>query len=381
MTESPRGPDSRIPVTILTGFLGSGKTTLLAKLLRHPAMERTAVIINEFGEIGLDHDLVEASEETEVALMGGCLCCTVRGDLIDTLRSLYIRRTKNEIPYFERMVIETTGLADPAPVLQSIMADRMLNHYYRLDGVVTLVDAANGMNTFDLHREAVKQAAVADRLVVTKTDVASPDQVFALRAKLTDLNPAARIVEANRGNIAPAMLVNTGIIDPANKSPDVERWLNEEAYTHHHDHNDHGHHHDVNRHDERIRAFCIRHRQPIPSDAASLFLDVLMAERGSDLLRVKGLINIVEQPNTPMVIHAVQHVIHTPAYLGTWPSDDRDSRLVFIVRDITREQIEHLLSVLLDNPPYHEISEAVPTKSSGQIERECDGTSGNDRQY
>ena len=368
MTGASPGFPSRVPVTILTGFLGSGKTTLLAKLLRHPAMERAAVIINEFGEIGLDHDLIEASEETEVTLMGGCLCCTVKGDLIDTLRRLYVRRTKNEVPYFERMVIETTGLADPAPVLQSIMADRMLDHYYRLDGVVTLVDAVNGVETLDNHQEAVKQAAVADRIVITKTDLAEDAAIASLRARLTALNPGARIHEAQHGDLHPDALLHAGIFDPATKSADVQGWLNEEAYTHHHhDHDDHGHHHhhDVNRHDKHISAFCIRHDQPIPSSAIGFFLDILMAERGSDLLRVKGLINIAEQPETPMVIHGVQHVIHTPAYLETWPSDDRDSRLVFIVKEITKEPIERLLNVLLDNRPYHEISKAVPKRSSG----------------
>ena len=359
-----------IPVTIITGFLGSGKTTLLAKLLRHPAMERTAVIINEFGEIGLDHELIETSDETDVTLMGGCLCCTVKGDLIQTMERLHIRRDVGDVPRFERLVIETTGLADPAPILQSIMADRQLERCYRLDGVVTLIDAVNGFDTLDRHLEALKQAAVADRLVITKTDIASPDEVNALKAKLVDLNPAARILEAGHGDVAPEFLLDSGIFDPASKSPDVERWLNEEAYADHHNHDAHGHHHhhDVNRHDDQITAFCIRHDQPFPSAVAGFFLDVLMAERGSDLLRVKGLINIAEQPETPMVIHGVQHVIHAPAYLDSWPSEDRDSRLVFIVRSITKAQIERLLDVLLDNRPYHEIAKAVPKKSSRQFE-------------
>jgi len=359
-----------VPVTIITGFLGSGKTTLLAKLLRHPSMGQTAVIINEFGEIGLDHELIETSDETDVTLMGGCLCCTVKGDLIDTMQRLYVQREFGEVPRFERLVIETTGLADPAPVLQSIMADRELQRCYRLDGIATLIDAVNGLDTLDRHLEALKQAAVADRLVVTKTDVASPDGVNTLRAKLVDLNPAARILKVDHGDVAPDLLLDAGIFDPTSKSPDVERWLNEEAYTyHHHHHDDHGHHHhDINRHDEHIRAFCIRHDQPIPSAAAGFFLDILMAERGSDLLRVKGLINIAEQPETPMVFHGVQHVIHAPAYLEAWPSEDRDSRLVFIVKDITKEQIERLLKVLLDNRPYHEIAKAVPKKNSRQIE-------------
>ena len=365
MTWHRKRPGDPVPVTIITGFLGSGKTTLLAKLLRHPAMGQTAVIINEFGEIGLDHELIETSDETDVTLMGGCLCCTVKGDLIDTMQRLHIRRGASDIARFERLVIETTGLADPAPVLQSIMADRQLERWYRLDGVVTLIDAVNGMDTLDRHLEALKQAAVADRLVITKTDVASPDDVNTLKAKLVELNPAARIVEADHGDVAPELLLDAGIFDPASKSPDVARWLSEEAYAHHH----HGHHHhDVNRHDDQIRAFCIRHDQPIPSAAAGFFLDVLMADRGSDLLRIKGIINIAEQPETPMIIHGVQHVIHAPAYLNTWPSEDRDSRLVFIVKDITKEQIERLLKTLLENRPYHEIAKAVPRKNKQQAD-------------
>ncbi len=346
---------SRIPVTILTGFLGSGKTTLLAKLLRHPAMERTAVIINEFGEIGLDHDLIEASEETEVTLMGGCLCCTVKGDLIDTLRRLYVRRTKNEVPYFERMVIETTGLADPAPVLQSIMADRLLDHYYRLDGVVTLVDAANGMETLDRHQEAVKQAAVADRIVITKTDLAENNALPSLRERLADLNPGARILETSHGNIHPEALLHAGLFDPATKSANVQRWLNEEAYASHHHHGHHhdgDHHHDhahnVNRHDAHIQAFCLRHPTPIPSSAVDFFWDMLTSQRGPDLLRVKAILNIAETPDTPIMLHAVQHVVHAPAYLEAWPSDDRDSRMVFITKDVPRQAIEQLLNALLD---------------------------------
>ena len=362
----------RVPVTIITGFLGSGKTTLLARLLRHPAMGRTAVIINEFGEIGLDHELIETSDETDVTLMGGCLCCTVKGDLIKTMQRLFLNRDLGQVQRFERLVIETTGLADPAPVLQSIMADRWLERYYRLDGVVTLVDALNGAGTLDRHQEAVKQAAVADRLVITKTDLASADKVARLRAKLVELNPAAAVLEADHGDVSPDRLLDAGIFDPSSKSPDVERWLNEEAYAHnHHEGHDHGHqhhHHDVNRHDEQILAFCIRLDRPIPSAAAGFFLDVLMAERGSDLLRIKGIVNIAEEPERPMVIHGVQHVIHAPAYLDTWPSDDRDSRLVFIVKDIAKEEIERLLAALLDNRLYHEIADAVPRKQSGRTE-------------
>ncbi len=361
---------NQIPVTIITGFLGSGKTTLLSKLLRHPKMGQTAVIVNEFGEIGLDHELIESSDETDVTLMGGCLCCTVKSDLIDTMQRLYERRSSGDVPSFDRLVIETTGLADPAPVLQAIMADRILEQVYRLDGVVTLIDAVNGMKTLENHLEALKQAAVADRLVLTKTDVASSEDVDTLTKKLEQLNPTASVLEAAYGDVSPERLLDVGIFDPRRKSTDVERWINEEAFAHHHGEHghDHHHHHEVNRHDDHISAFCIRHEEPIPSAAAGFFLDVLMAERGSDLLRIKGILNIAEVPSKPMVIHGVQHVIHTPAYLDAWPSDDHDSRLVFIVKDMTKESIENLLRVLLENRPYHEISDALPKKPSGNIE-------------
>ena len=342
--------DNRIPIAVVTGFLGAGKTTLLNRLLRHEGMRRTAVIINEFGEIGLDHDLIERSGEEVVEMQGGCLCCTVRGDLSRAVRSLNIRRIKGEIPDFVRILIETTGLADPAPILQTLMTDPVIDHDFRLEGVVTLVDAVNGMATLDAQIEAVKQAAVADRLVVTKTDVAPASVVEELTARLHRLNPGARLIEARDGEVDPDRLLDCGPYDPRTKSPDVERWLAQERIAgpvpgerHAHVH-EHGH--DPNRHDARIRAFCIRREQPIASSAASLFLDLLTAQRGADLLRVKGILNLAETPERPLVIQAVQHVVHTPIELDRWPSTDRATRLVLITRDIGPETIEGLFDAL-----------------------------------
>ncbi|HWL69923.1 MAG TPA: GTP-binding protein [Geminicoccus sp.] len=354
------GPEQKLPVVLLTGFLGSGKTTLLARLLKDPAMAGTAVIINEFGEIGLDHDLVEAGDETEgtVELASGCLCCTIRGDLARTMHGLYGRMREGKIRPFHRVVIETTGLADPAPILQTLMQDAAIDHFFRLEAVVTLVDGVNGADTLDRQPEAVKQAAVADRLVLTKTDLAPPDHVLALEDRLRRLNPAAPILKVVHGEIAPDQLLCGGLYDPATKSIDVQRWLAEEAYHapshdhahdhHHHDgHHDHGQHaHDVNRHDEHIRAFAIRKSEPIPAQAFSLFLDLLTAQRGADLLRVKGIVHIAEEPERPLVLHAVQHVMHPPVTLDRWPSEDRDTRLVFIVRDIDKAQIQNFLDAL-----------------------------------
>ena len=348
--------EQKLPVTLLTGFLGSGKTTLLSALLKEPAMAGTAVIINEFGEIGLDHDLILAGSEQEgtVELASGCLCCTIRGDLARTLHDLYGKMRQEKIRPFHRVVIETTGLADPAPILQTLMQDAAIDHFFRLESVVTLVDASNGDGTLDRHPEAVKQAAVADRLVISKGDLAPAGQVAALTERLRQLNPAASILQAQHGVIEPELLMGGGLYDPTTKSIDVQRWLAEEAYAD--DHHDHGHHHhdhadgqdphDVNRHDDHIRAFAIRKSEPIPAAAFSLFLDLLTAQRGADLLRVKGIVHIAEEPERPMVFHAVQHVMHPPATLERWPSADRDTRLVFIVRDLDKAQIQNFLDAL-----------------------------------
>jgi len=347
-------PESLLPVTVLTGFLGSGKTTLLRRLLRDPRLRETAVIVNEFGEIGLDHLLVAGAEEQVVELSSGCLCCTVRWDLITTLDRLHARRAAGELA-FERVVVETTGLADPAPILHTLMSDPKVAARFRLDGVVTVVDAVNGAGTLDRHPEAVKQAAVADRLVVTKGDLAEEEQVRGLSARLRSLNPAAPLETAVQGEIAPDRLFGCGLYDASGKSPEVARWLREEAYAesrqdhhgHGHDH-DHGqgHGHDPNRHDDRIRAFCVTRGEPVSGLAFSLFLELLVANRGADLLRVKGIVAVAERPETPAVIHGVQHLFHPVTWLEAWPGEDRRSRLVFITRDVPQAWIEKLLDAL-----------------------------------
>lgn len=357
-------PAETIPVSLLTGFLGSGKTTVLNHLLRDPGMDKAACIVNEFGEIGLDHELTVAGKEDMVLLNSGCLCCTVRGDLVNTLRDLMMLRMRSDVPAFDRVLIETTGLADPAPILHTLMSDELVVNYFRLDGVIATVDAANGADTLDRQFESVKQAAVADRILVTKTDIAEPGQTEALEARLAEINPAAPRIRVVNGEVDPKVLFDAGLFNPGSKTPDVDRWLKEEAYAaehagahdhwHDHDHGDdhghgheHGHAHDVNRHDDHINAFCVTFDEPLRLDAVEQWFDTIMMLKGPDLLRVKGIVNIQEM-DKPVVIHGVQHVFHPPAMLDEWPSDDRRTRIVFITRDVDRKTIEETLTWFSD---------------------------------
>jgi G3E family GTPase len=394
MSDAP-GEFQAIPVSIITGFLGSGKTTLLGKLLKHPAMGETAVLINEFGEVGLDHELIEKVDAETVVMASGCLCCTIRGDLVDSLRSLYFRRVRGEVPPFKRVVIETTGLADPAPILHTLMEDPILEAYFRLDSVVTTVDAVHGASQLDAQFESVKQAAVADRLVVTKTDMREAGDVAALEARLRALNPGAPMIRASFGEIEPDRLFEAGLYNPKTKTADVQAWLRAEAYEKHdhahhhhhghdhghddHGHDDHGHDdhghghvdarghgdehpakhgdahdgergaggaqdpHDVNRHDKRITATCLTLDEPVDWESFSLWLGSLARYRGEDLLRIKGILNVAGE-DRPIAVHGVQHVFHPPARLPGWPSADRRSRLVFITRDMDRKFLEESLA-------------------------------------
>jgi G3E family GTPase len=328
-----------IPVSVLTGFLGSGKTTLLGRLLRDPSMSRTAVIINEFGAIGLDHELIETSDESFVRLSNGCLCCNVRSDLTLTLGDLAARRAAGTVPPFERVIIETTGLADPAPILHALMTDRDLCEVYALDGVVTTVDAITGIATLDAHEESMRQAAVADRIVITKTDVTESSSA-ALTERLSKINPGASVMEVVRGAIAPSALFGCGLFDATRKVADVQAWLAYEAIQR--TATEHAHHH----HTPGISTFCIVRDEPVRAVTLALFLSALAENCGPDLLRMKGIVHVAEEPDRPAVIHGVQHVYHAPVWLDHWPSDDRRTRMVFIGRRIPETWVRALLNLL-----------------------------------
>jgi G3E family GTPase len=323
-----------IPVSVITGFLGSGKTTLLNQLLREPGgMGECAVLVNELGEVGIDHLMVQELRENVVLLASGCLCCAVRGDLIDALRALFLDRLRGTVPAFRRVVIETTGFADPVPVVHTLMTDPLLLERYRLDGMVTTVDAVLGEGQLDAHAEAVKQAVVADRIVLTKldlTDVAAPDR---LRARLKALNPGATVLSGQAASAA--ALFDIGPFAPETKGRDLLRWLDEAARNagDGHDHGDHAHHH--HHHDDApaIRTLAIFAERPLRWDAFSEWLGALLAEHGPAVLRTKGLLDLVGQTR-PVIVNGVQHVFHPAIELDAWPDADRRSRLVFILRDL-----------------------------------------------
>ena len=323
------------PVNVLTGFLGSGKTTLLQRLLRSPRMARSAVLINEFGEVGLDHLLVQQVDESVVLLQSGCICCSIRDDLKSALRGLLSRRERNEIPPFDRVVIETTGLADPGPILYTLLSEPVIRHHFRLGNVITTVDVVNAELHLSRNREGIKQVAAADRLVLTKSDLAGPGQTAAVRDELTRLNPSARLWDAAEDPVDIAFLLDGMYSAPP---PDSARYRLEEGVARERECAPGG----LRRHTDSVSSFCLILDRPMDWTAFGVWLSLLLNRHGDDVLRVKGIL-CVEGSATPVFINGVQHIVHPPQHLEKWPTDDHRTRIVFITRDIDHGRLRRSL--------------------------------------
>ncbi|MDP2868394.1 GTP-binding protein [Methyloversatilis sp.] len=367
-------PIDRIPVSLLTGFLGAGKTTLLNELMKHPAMAGTAVLINEFGEVGIDHHLVEKLDDTTVLLDSGCLCCSVQGDLVAALKQLHLRSSKREIPPVTRVLIETTGLADPVPVIYTLMEERFIAARFVCDSVLTAVDATHGLEQIDRHQEALRQIAMADRLLITKGDLAGADSRAALDARLDTLNPGALRLDVRHGRIEPDQLFGSGIYSTTGKLPDVAAWLGEERVL---DESARAAHAAAPlrwntqpaparatsaRHDDSVSSFVVRFEAPVPWYGFSVAMGRILESWGPRLLRVKGLMNVAGD-DLPQVIQCVQDVAYPPLRLPAWPAggpfDDRHGRLVFITRDIGDDERDLIRTLLANLPPQAAAARAV----------------------
>ena len=324
----------RCPVVVVTGFLGSGKTSLLNRALRDPALGDCAVLVNEFGEVGLDHHLLEVIDGNTVLLASGCVCCTIRDDLKGAVLELQDKRARGAVPAFSRLVIETTGLADPTPIIATFMSDQSLRYHYRPSLVVTTVDAVLGLATLDTHQESVKQVALADRLVLTKTDLASRSALAALRERLAAVNQAAHVVTALDEALDVAELLRVDAYTRGHRETEVARWFSTAS---------HHHHIDDSRHDSDIHTFCMVVDDALDWTAFGVWLTMLLHCHGDKVLRVKGMLN-VQGVATPVVVNGVQHLVHPPVHLARWPDTDRRSRLVFIVQGLAQQALEESLA-------------------------------------
>ncbi len=328
-------PATKIPVTLFTGFLGSGKTTLLNRILADPQFADSAVIINEFGAISIDHLLVAMPRENMFVLESGCVCCTVQGELVGTLVDLLAQRGKDGVPAFRRVLVETTGLADPIPILEVLAAHPEIPVHFALHSVVTLVDGVNALGQLAEFRESRRQVAVADRLLVSKTDLADADTLAALAVKLNELNPDAPRLDIDPRAADPRVLFGVEYFDIAQGRGDINDWLREGASA-----RTRG---GFVAHTGNVQSFSIRHEGAVTRAGLVLWLDLLAGLKGRDLLRVKGVFNVEGEP---VAVHAVQRIVHEPVPLPGWPDEERASRIVFITRGIAREAIEKTLDVL-----------------------------------
>ena len=343
-----------IGITVLTGFLGSGKTTILTSLIKQKQMVNAAIIINEFGEVGLDHDLIETTDENVIELQNGCICCTIQGDLKKTLLNLIKKMEKGDIPLVNHVIIETTGLADPVPIIHTLMSSLDLQRIYSLDGVITVVDSVNGEATFNAHEEAVKQTAFADIIVLSKTDIADKEIVNSLINRIENINPKVSVIKSDKNSLPVSRLLGLNDYNPQNKDWRAREWLEiekNETSNHLHNHHEHAHYqhdHNVNLHRDGIETFAMVSIQPVSMTSVNFFLELLMSQMGECILRIKGILNIKGE-NRPAVIHGVQHIFHPLEWLEKWPSNDKKSRLVFITKNINKKNIDELFKIIGEN--------------------------------
>ncbi|MEL6171276.1 MAG: GTP-binding protein [Pseudomonadota bacterium] len=332
--------NDRIPVTLLTGFLGAGKTTLLNKLIQDPNSGRIAVIMNEFGDVGLDHDLIEETTEEIILMQSGCLCCTFRGDIAKTLGSLMARLKRGELS-FDRVVIETTGIAEPGPIMHTLVVDDLIAPYYRLDGVITVADAATGLDTLGEHTESVSQIAMADLIIITKTDLVSEEDVSRFENRIDSINASAPRIYSDHGYVPISRLFGLSALREDASSEEITQWLGKSSSAHLGTHNHHKH--------GKIVSGSIELWEPIPANVFDFWLDMLIALKGPDILRMKGIVH-VEGMEQPFVFHGVQHIFDSPVLLKSSKSTDTNSRVVLIARNMSKEDLQTSLDMLRMQP-------------------------------